>query len=112
MNSGSIFLQVSVSDAAQRKSTAKLETSRRHALEKYNKVLDEVQALELKLLPAVRWTPDSAEWKEAKRLVSEADYRRCLDRLEGLIVARLFEFTKLNMSGTGVSLSLLRYKTD
>lgn len=112
MNSGSIFLQVSVSDAAQRKSTAKLETSRRHALEKYNKVLDEVQALELKLLPAVWWTPDSAEWKEAKWLVSEADYRRCLDCLEGLIVARLFEFTKLNVSGTGVSLSLLRYKTD
>ncbi len=98
---------MSTADAAQGKRNAKLETSRRHALEKYDKTLDEVQALEQRLLPAVRWTPDSAEWKEAKCLVSKVDYRRCLDCLEGLIVAWLFEFTKLNMSGTGICFVLV-----
>ena len=97
-----VFIQVSAVDASQQQSTAKLETARCHALEKYNKILDQVQALEMRLQPASWWTPDTTEWKEAKRLVSAAEYRPCLNCLEGLIVARLFEFTKLNMSGTGV----------
>lgn len=94
-------MEVSTTDASQKRSTARLETAQQHGLEKHLKILDQVQALETKLLPSHWWTLDMQEWKDAKRLMAEAEYRHCLDRLEGLIVARLFEFTKLNMSGTG-----------
>ncbi|KAK1216313.1 hypothetical protein PQX77_021062 [Marasmius sp. AFHP31] len=33
-----------------------------------------------------------------------ADFQKAVDKLEGLIVARLFELTKMNMSGTGYRL--------
>ncbi|KAJ3964378.1 hypothetical protein EV361DRAFT_812184 [Lentinula raphanica] len=64
----------------------------------------EVQALEMKLDIRMRWMPDSEEWRAAKDLVHKAKYRRALDKLEGLVVARLFELSKMNMSHTGYKL--------
>ena len=51
-----------------------------------------------------RWTADSKEYRDALVLISERKYRRALDKLESLVVKRLFEFTKLGMSGVGTSL--------
>lgn len=48
-----------------------------------------------------RWVPGSEEWERVQKLVSKAKYQKALDKLEGLVVARLFELTKLNMSRTG-----------
>lgn len=48
-----------------------------------------------------RWVPESEEWKAAAKLVSMRQYQRCLDTLEGLVVARMFELTRMNMSQTG-----------
>lgn len=48
-----------------------------------------------------RWVPGSARYEEALILMSERNYRIALDRLESLVVKRLFELTKLGMNGVG-----------
>lgn len=81
--------------------TRKTETARRHALEERDKDLKAVQVLEAKLGVQVRWVPESQEWQEAGRLVAMRKYQRALDSLESLVVARLFELSKMNRSQTG-----------
>jgi hypothetical protein len=83
--------------------TRKTETARRHALENYEKDLKAAQALELKLGIGQRWRPQSTEWQSAGKLVAMRKYQRALDILEGLIVSRMFELTKMNRSQTGKS---------
>ena len=80
------------------------ETSQRHTMEKHETNLRMVQELEGKLKIHVRWTPDDPNWQAATKLVAEREYRRSLDHLEGLVVACLFEFSKMNRAGTGKSL--------
>lgn len=48
-----------------------------------------------------RWTPNMQEYKDAKILMSQRTYCRAIDELERLVVQRLFEMTKLGMSGVG-----------
>ena len=60
-----------------------------------------VQALELKLGIEQCWQPQSIEWQSAGKLVAMCKYQRALDILEGLIVAQMFELTKMNRSQTG-----------
>lgn len=57
--------------------------------------------MELKMGIVTRWVPGSLEWKAAAEKVSKRQYQRCLDSLEGLIVACMFELKKINMSQTG-----------
>ena len=59
--------------------------------------------MEKRLNILVRWQPESIEWKAAAEKVTLRRYQRCIDVLEGLIVARMFELTKMNMSQTGMS---------
>jgi hypothetical protein len=80
-----------------------LETKRRHALENRDRDLLVVQDLEVILGVVDRWIPESPEWKAAALMVGKRRYQRCLDDLEGLIVSRMFELTKMNMSQTGTS---------
>lgn len=80
---------------------ASLETKRRHALENRDKDLLIVQELEIQLNAITRWVPECPEWKAAALMVGKRRYQRCLDDLEGLIVSRMFELTKMNMSQTG-----------
>ena len=47
------------------------------------------------------WAPTSKEYLEALTVVMECKYRQALDDLERLVVQRLFEMTKLGMSGIG-----------
>ncbi|KAJ3761727.1 hypothetical protein EV360DRAFT_92860 [Lentinula raphanica] len=84
--------------------TRKIETQRRHALESRDDLKAEVQLLELRLGIKDRWVSGSEEWERVKKMVSTAKYQKALDKLEGLVVARLFELTKLNMSRTGYKL--------
>jgi hypothetical protein len=78
-----------------------VETARRHARETHEKDLRAVQNMEMKMGIVERWVPDSLEWKAAAEKVLMRRYQRCIDSLEGLIVARMFELTKMNMSQTG-----------
>ncbi|KAJ7048972.1 hypothetical protein C8F01DRAFT_1003511 [Mycena amicta] len=88
--------------AASAKRTRQLELDRRHALERRDKILVTVHDLE-KRLPgfARRWKEDDEEWQTAAVLVTERRYRRALDKLQGLIISRMLELTKVNMAGTG-----------
>jgi hypothetical protein len=87
---------------SQRDMTASAETARRHALESQKHNLIAVQLLENKLNIAQRWERGSFEWQAAAEKVSMRTYQRCIDILEGLIVARMFELTKMNRSQTGI----------
>lgn len=88
----------------QRDMTASTETARRHALETQNRDLAAVQQLENKLNISQRWERGSLEWVAAGEKVSVRTYQRCIDILEGLVVARMFELTKMNRSQTGMAL--------
>ena len=88
---------------SQRDQTAKLETAHRHAIENYTKDLRAVQLMEAKINITKRWGPGMEEWAQAEKKVLMRTYQQCLDRLEGLVVAQMFELTKMNMSQTGTS---------
>jgi len=83
--------------------TTSMETARRHALENNMKHLQAAQMLEKKMNTRERWRPGSLEWEAAAAKVVMRRYQRCIDILEGLVVARMFELTKMNMSQTGAS---------
>lgn len=85
-----------------RDNTRSLETNRRHALEVYEKNLQSVQDLEKKLEITERWKIGSPNWRAAAKLVVARKYQKALDNLESLVVARIFELTKMNMSQTGM----------
>jgi hypothetical protein len=90
-----------VSYDTQVRNTRTAKTARRHALEDYERNLKLVQALECKLEVITRWVPEDAEWQRVGRLVANRKYQRAVDRLEGLVVARIFELMKMNRTGTG-----------
>ncbi|KAJ7138739.1 hypothetical protein C8R43DRAFT_1089295 [Mycena crocata] len=85
-------------------STRQIETQRRHAIEMHTKSLTTVQDLELRMGVTPRWVRGGPEWVAAALLVGKRRYQRALDQLEGLVIARMFELTKVNMSGTGYKL--------
>lgn len=60
-----------------------------------------VRDLEVELDIRQRWTADSEQWKAAAILVGRRRYQHRLDELEGLVVSRMFELMKMNMSQTG-----------
>ncbi|EPQ50029.1 hypothetical protein GLOTRDRAFT_21641, partial [Gloeophyllum trabeum ATCC 11539] len=72
------------------------------------KLLDTIKTLERQLGIEQRWEESSSQYITAKAKVAERNYRKALDALERLVVQRLFELTKLNMSGTGASTALQR----
>ncbi|KAJ7688824.1 hypothetical protein B0H17DRAFT_1160244 [Mycena rosella] len=84
-------------------STAK-GTAKRHARDNYNKAHAAVQRMERTLEIAVQWTPETEAWKTAALLVSTRQYRLCVNKLEELVLKRLFELTKMNMSQTAYEL--------
>lgn len=48
-----------------------------------------------------RWLPSTPEWREAAAYMEVRDYQKALDKLESLVVQRLFELTKMGLAGTG-----------
>ncbi|KAG1787544.1 hypothetical protein EV424DRAFT_1340062 [Suillus variegatus] len=85
-------------------STNRIETTCRHAMENYEKDLKAVQELETKLGMTHRWEQEDQEWKDVGHLVANRKFQRALDHLEGLVVARIFELSKMNQAGTGYKL--------
>lgn len=81
-----------------------METKRRQLIEKRDKVLDLIHDIEGKLgiPPEERWVPSSNAWAVAAEKVRLRSYRKCLDKLESLVVARIFELSKANMPQTGM----------
>lgn len=79
----------------------KLELQRRHIQEKHDKLQDEIQLLEHRLDIQQRWDPSLDCWKTAEEKGRRAKFQKRSDHLEGLLVQRLLEMSKLHMSGTG-----------
>ncbi|KAJ6541151.1 hypothetical protein DFH09DRAFT_1249459 [Mycena vulgaris] len=75
-------------------------SARRHARENFDKAMNAVQEIERRLEVQTRWTPGSKEWEDAALLVASRRYRLSVNWLETLVVKRLFELTKMNMSQT------------
>lgn len=48
-----------------------------------------------------RWKEDSPEWIRASKSGCERSYDKAIDKLESLVVARVFELSKMNHAGTG-----------
>ncbi|KAJ3523486.1 hypothetical protein NM688_g8722 [Phlebia brevispora] len=87
--------------------TRKWETERRSAIEQYQQIINEIAALEWELGITQRWTSDHPKYRAALKFVRERTFRKCLVRLEGLIMQRLFELGRLNLPHTsGYSLCL------
>ncbi|KAI9057445.1 hypothetical protein FKP32DRAFT_1615289 [Trametes sanguinea] len=80
--------------------TRKKETERRVLREKWDRVLRDVIAMEVKMGIDTRWRPDMAEYKSTMAYIAERDYRVALEKLHGLVVQRLFELHTLNISQT------------
>ena len=87
--------------AAAAVQTGRIETQQRHVLELHTKALEVVQDLEIHLGIQMRWRVDDDNWATAATLVQNRRYQHAIDELEGLIIARMFELTKVNMSDTG-----------
>ncbi|KAG1872000.1 hypothetical protein C8R48DRAFT_670407 [Suillus tomentosus] len=87
----------------------RIKTTRRHAMENYEKDLKAVQELETKFGVTCRWEQEDQAWKEVGRLVANQEFQRALDHLEGLVVARIFELSKMNQVGM-ISMALSGYK--
>ncbi|KAG2031492.1 hypothetical protein BDR03DRAFT_986359 [Suillus americanus] len=83
--------------------TRKAESAHHHTQEDHERNIKMVQALECKLKITEQWGPGDIEWQTAGRLVADRKYQRALDHLEGLIVAWIFELSKMNRAGTGKS---------
>ena len=96
-----VWTNLTANTINKRDPTRALETTRRHAIESHEKDLRAVQLIEKQLNVTSRWLPGSEEWKAAAEKVSVRQYQHCLDTLEGLVVARMFELTRMNMSQTG-----------
>lgn len=83
--------------------TRRLETNRRHAIEMHSRITFEICQLEAALDIARRWTPLDPEYVEAATYIRERKYKRALDKLQKLVIQRLFELHKLNIAQTGTS---------
>lgn len=89
----------------KRDSGGTYERKHRNEEENERKLIADVQALEACLDIQTRWTVGGDEWVKAKREVKEVEYRKTLDKLECLLIARMFEMSRLNVSGTGEPLT-------
>ncbi|KAE9390548.1 hypothetical protein BT96DRAFT_833281 [Gymnopus androsaceus JB14] len=80
-------------------------------IENERKLIADCQVLEWKLEVNERWVEGSEKWCATKKMVREATYCKALDKLEGLLVARMFEMTRLNMRKHIANALKLRSKT-
>jgi hypothetical protein len=79
-----------------------MEAERRSAFQKVQLHLNAVEDLERKLGVTERWTPARPEFQTAVAYVRNRRFIRAVEVLKGLVVQRLFELSKANLSGTGM----------
>ena len=79
------------------------------ATTKLDEISCTVDKYEAELSIGVRWTPSSPEYRTILAELHLRDYRHALDRLEYLVVQRMFELSKLGMSGVGKSTPLCHF---
>ncbi|KAH9931189.1 hypothetical protein B0H21DRAFT_699872 [Amylocystis lapponica] len=80
--------------------TQRLETQRRTLSERYNTLLQDVVATEVRLGIQARWQPSDPPYAETVKYISTRKYQQALGKLQKLVIQRLFELHKLNLSQT------------
>lgn len=83
--------------------TNKVETRRRLARERYELAHSDVVQMEIRLHIARRWEPIDPEYRDTLKYMRDRKYHRALDKLHQLVIKRLFELHRMNLSGTGMS---------
>ncbi|KAI0323240.1 hypothetical protein GY45DRAFT_1213278, partial [Cubamyces sp. BRFM 1775] len=81
--------------------TRKLETRRRYLRERVKQLTAEVNEMEVALNITSRWQPGDAMYRETLQYIATRKYQRALGKLQRLVIQRLFELHKLNLSQTG-----------
>jgi len=87
--------------ASELSRTRKIETERRLAIECRDTILREVVELEVTLGVENRWTFASPAYQETLKYMAMRKYHQALDKLQKLVIQRLFELHKLNLARTG-----------
>lgn len=95
------FVNVTAATYGGTDKTRAIETKRRQLVERRDKVLQSIHDIEDRLSITERWVPASEEWSATAAMVQRRNYQRALDTLEGLVVARIFELSKMDMPQTG-----------
>ncbi|TFK80109.1 hypothetical protein K466DRAFT_605604 [Polyporus arcularius HHB13444] len=89
-------------EASKRKTEiARIRTRARTAFSRYQLAEEEALGMEEDLGIVERWVPGSPNYVEWARELGYRRYRCALDSLERLVIQRMFELTKLGMSGIG-----------
>lgn len=83
--------------------TRKIETNRRYLDARRKALTLEVADLEVLLGISTSWQPADAEYMRVARYIVTRKYQRALSNLQRLVVQRLFELQKMNLSQTGKS---------
>ncbi len=83
--------------------TRKIETNRRYLDARRKALMLEVADLEVLLGISTSWQPADAEYMRVAQYIATRKYQRALSNLQRLVVQRLFELQKMNLSQTGKS---------
>lgn len=85
--------------------TRQAETRRRHAQQRLVVRQVAVQTLELKLDIGRTWHPSDEKYKQVEHYLNNRKFHQALNRLQSLIVQRLFELQKANVPGLSRNIS-------
>lgn len=85
--------------------TRRAETERHHLGERQDRLLREIIEVEVKMniTEGHRWHSDCPEYIATLKYIAQRKYHQALRELQRLVVKRLFELHKLNISQTGMS---------
>ena len=81
--------------------TRKLESQRRDLKDRIQQLNTELLRMEGNLPLRRRWEPDDPEYVAALKYLATRKYQHALGRLQRLVIQRLFELQKMNLSHTG-----------
>ncbi len=84
-----------------RAATIAVESRRRALKERQDNLLADIHAMESALHLRRRWQPEDSEYQATLKYMATRKYQKALGHLQRLVVQRLFELHKLNLSGTG-----------
>jgi hypothetical protein len=89
----------------------RLAAAHKNAFDNVNQLRRMIVAFEQLHNIEEHWMPDSSQWKHAAEYLAVRTYQVALDKLEGLVVQRLFELAKMGLAGTGLFISYLKLHT-
>ena len=90
------FAQGSSSYGTDASETQRMESANTRGLDSVLTLQTAARRLETNLGIDARWGPDSEDWKRVDKSWSEREFDKAVDRLEGLVIARIFELEKMN----------------